>query len=56
LPDVEVLGRCSILRLCDELLLLLQALPAGYVFPGAIDGHLSPAYVGKRVCKVPGVG
>lgn len=23
--------------------------PRGYVFPGQIDGHLSPAYVGKRV-------
>ncbi len=27
----------------------LRDRPRGFVFPGQIDGHLSPAYVGKRV-------
>jgi integrase len=49
-------SRERLLPLCDELRVLLQAAPPGYVFPGKIDGHLSPAYVGKLVSRVLGVG
>lgn len=30
----------------------LRGLPKGYIFPGAIDGHLSPGYVGKLISGV----
>lgn len=30
----------------------LRAMPSGYLFPGQIDGHLSPHYVGKLVSSV----
>ncbi|WNM25252.1 tyrosine-type recombinase/integrase [Demequina capsici] len=41
-------GRERVVPIRDDLArLLLRA--DGYVFPGQIDGHLSPAYVGKRV-------
>lgn len=36
----------------DSTARILLALPRGYAFPGAIDGHLSPAYVGKRVKRL----
>lgn len=45
-----------VLPLCDEVRVLLQAIPEGFVFPGQIDGHLSPAYVGKLVSRVFAVG
>jgi integrase len=48
-------SRERILPLCDEVRVLLQATPAGWVFPGQINGHLSPAYCGKLVSKVLGV-
>lgn len=30
----------------------LRAMPAGYLFPGQISGHLSPHYVGKLISSV----
>lgn len=30
----------------------LRAMPTGYLFPGQIDGHLSPHYVGKLISSV----
>lgn len=42
--------------LSPELTMLLRAAPKGYVFPGQIDGHLSPHYVGKLVSGVLGPG
>jgi integrase len=45
-----------ILPLCDEVRVLLRSAPEGYVFPGRIDGHLSPRYVGKLVSGVFDVG
>lgn len=45
-----------IVPLCDEVRVLLRAAPAGFLFPGQIRGHLSPAYVGKLVSGVFGVG
>lgn len=32
--------------------LALRSLPPGWAFPGAIDGHLSPEYVGKLVSRL----
>jgi len=49
-------ARERILPLCDEVRVLLQAAPAGWVFPGQINGHLSPPYVGKLVSATLGVG
>jgi len=49
-------SRERLLPLCDEVRVLIQAAPDGWVFPGQINGHLSPAYVGKLVSRVLGVG
>lgn len=38
-----------IVPVCDEVRVLLQSQPSGYVFPGQIQGHLSAPYVGKLV-------
>ena len=35
----------------DELARELRRRPAGFVFPGQVDGHLSPAYVGKLISR-----
>lgn len=35
----------------DGLLRQLQALPAGWVFPGRIEGHISPQYAGKLLTR-----
>jgi len=48
--------RQRVLPLAGELQELLAAAPAGYLFPGDIDGHLSPAWVGKVVSRLLGVG
>lgn len=40
----------------DRLAATLRRLPAGYVFPGQIDGHLSAHYVGKLVSAALGEG
>lgn len=32
--------------------LALRSLPPGWAFPGQVDGHLSPAYVGKLVSRL----
>jgi len=45
-------GKQRIVPLKADLAAELLALPPGYVFPGAIDGHLSPAYVAKRVRRL----
>lgn len=42
-------GRERLVPLDDDLSRVLLALPSGYFFPGKIDGHLSPRYVGKLV-------
>jgi site-specific recombinase XerD len=36
----------------DELASELRNLPPGYVFPGQVNGHLSPRWVGKRVSRL----
>lgn len=46
-------GKPRLVPLKDDLARELRAWPeAGYLFPGRIDGHLSPAYVGKRIAAL----
>jgi len=42
-------GRERTVPLPDVIATTITDRPRGFVFPGQIDGHLSPAYVGKRV-------
>jgi len=42
--------------LSEHVRVLLSSAPEGFLFPGRIEGHLSPAHVGKLVSKVLGVG
>jgi integrase/recombinase XerC len=46
--------RQRVLPLIWELRELLAVAPAGYLFPGQVDGHLSPAYVAKVVSAILG--
>lgn len=46
--------RQRVLPLAGELKRLLAACPPGFVFPGGVDGHLSPAWVGKMVSAILG--
>lgn len=57
---LRVLGKGSKVRmipLSEEFALELLSRPTGFIFPGKIDGHLSPAYVSRQVSSVlpPGV-
>lgn len=45
-------GKIRVMPIPDDLAHELQRHGDGYVFPGRIDGHLSPAYVGKRVRRL----
>ncbi len=45
-------GRVRNVPLLDDIAAELLTWPAGYLFPGAIDGHLSPAHVGKVVSRL----
>lgn len=48
-------GRQRVVPLTDDgLVEKLRALPHGYAFPGACDGHLSPRWVGRRVSLLLG--
>jgi integrase len=49
---VHCKGRERVVPLPRDLRSLLGSLPAGPVFPGRIDGHLSAGYVGKLVGQV----
>ena len=42
-------GKLRTVPVGDGLSVRLRALPAGYLFPGQIDGHLSASYVSKLV-------
>jgi integrase/recombinase XerC len=44
-------GRVRRIPLTDGLAVAVRRRGAGFLFPGAIDGHLSPAYVGKLVAR-----
>lgn len=44
-------GKVRVLPLVDELAAELLDRPAGFVFPGKIDGHLSAAYVSKLLSR-----
>lgn len=57
---LRVLGKGSKVRLiplADDFAAELLDRPAGFIFPGKIDGHVSPAYVSRLVSSVlpPGV-
>lgn len=57
---IRILGKGGKTRLVpieDDLAGLLLDRPAGFIFPGRIDGHISNAYVSRLVSKVlpPGV-
>ncbi len=45
-------GKTRMLPLVDDVARRLRARPKGYAFPGQIDGHLSPAHVGKLIARV----
>jgi integrase len=49
-------GRTRVIPLDKDLAALLRAQPAGYFFPGRIDGHLSPCWVGRLVSELLGPG
>lgn len=49
-------GRSRDVPLSPRLALILRARPAGWVFPGRMDGHLSAAYVSKRLSWALGPG
>lgn len=52
---LRVLGKGSKVRLVplsDDFAQEILARPTGYVFPGKIDGHVSPAYVSRLVSSV----
>lgn len=44
--------RERLIPLTDELAAMILVRGPGYVFPGQIDGHLSAAYVGKRISRL----
>jgi integrase len=57
---LRILGKGAKVRmmpLTDDFALEILDRPAGFVFPGKVEGHLSPAYVSRLVSKVlpPGV-
>ncbi|MHA7293705.1 tyrosine-type recombinase/integrase [Arthrobacter sp. HLT1-21] len=49
-------GKVRTVPLSPRLALELRARPAGYAFKGAVDGHLSAAYVSKRLSWALGKG
>ncbi len=49
-------GNVRMVPLHPALLATLTAIPVGFVFPGRIDGHLSPGYVGARLGTLLGPG
>lgn len=49
-------GRVRVIPLHESLAADLATYPAGFVFPGKVDGHLSPMWVGKRLAAMLGAG
>lgn len=48
-------GRERLVPLVDDVARELRALPEGWAFPGNVDGHLSPRWVGKLINReLPG--
>lgn len=55
--SLRVLGkgqRVRLLPLLDDVAADLLARPTGWVFPGRVNGHLSPSWVGKRLSRLLG--
>lgn len=44
--------KIRVVPLSDDVALELMVLPSGWAFPGQVDGHLSPEYVGKLVSRL----
>lgn len=42
-------GKKRVIPLTPSMTLTLLALPEGWAFPGSIDGHISPRWIGKRI-------
>lgn len=49
-------GHERVIPIEDSLAASIRMLPQGWVFPGQINGHLSPHYVGKLVSRALGPG
>lgn len=49
-------GRIRDVPLADTMAARIRQMGAGYLFPGKVDGHLSAAYVGKRMSRLLGPG
>lgn len=49
-------GHGRIVPVSDRIATIIRSHPEGFVFPGRIDGHLSPAYLGKLISRVLGPG
>lgn len=45
-------GRERLVPLLDDVAARLRALEPGYAFPGRVDGHLSPRWVGKIISRL----
>jgi len=45
-------GKDRVLPMPDGLAAQLRGLPAGWMFPGQVDGHLSPRWVGKLATRL----
>ena len=45
-------GHVRRVPLSPAIALALRSLPEGWVFPGAVEGHLSPEYVGKLISRL----
>ncbi|GAA1003339.1 tyrosine-type recombinase/integrase [Nocardiopsis tropica] len=45
-------GRVRMVPITDDVAEAILARGQGWTFPGQVDGHLSPAYVGKRVSRL----
>jgi len=55
--ELRVTGKGGVVRVVPiggELADLLEAAPAGFLFPGRVDGHVSPGYVGFLLKRLLG--
>lgn len=45
-------GKSRLVPLNNEVAAEIQAMPNGYLFPGQIDGHISPRWIGKLISRL----
>ena len=58
-PQLRIVGKGGherVVPVSERLGEVLGAFPTGYLFPGRIDGHISPAHRGKLVSRALGPG